>query len=50
MAICNSYNIPFYLDNVLVEYKDKAVHLGHTIGPKVHTEVIKDMSVGVPCS
>ena len=39
-----AHNIPFYFDNVLVEYKDKAVHLGHTIGPKVHTEVIRDMS------
>ena len=25
-------------------HKDKAVYLGHTIGPYVHTEVIRDMS------
>ena len=40
----NSHNISFYFDNVLVEYKDKAVHLGHTIGPNVHAEVIRDIS------
>ena len=34
---------PFYFDGAHINYTEKGVHLGHTIGPNIHKHKVKDM-------
>ena len=36
-------NIPFYFNGTLVDYSQKAVHLGNIIGPDAHIDMVRNM-------
>ena len=39
----SGYDAPFYFNDMEIKYNNKGVHLGHTIGPCVHQDMVKNL-------